>query len=107
MDAHCYSSKLLLKNVYDFYDSDLGFDLNLKCPVVTLKVFWTEWAVVIFVVRYYDYIIQTGRRPSSLYLLSIISAGTRLCFSPTRLSRNKCSGACLLRGKISFVPGAN
>ena len=38
---------------------------------------------------------------------SIICAGTRPCFSPTRLSRRKCSGACLLRGKFSFAPCAN
>ena len=33
--------------------SDLGFVLNHKCLVVTLKVVRTEWTVVIFVERYY------------------------------------------------------
>ena len=33
---------------------------------MTLKVLRIEWTVVIFVVRYYDYIISTGRRPSWL-----------------------------------------
>ena len=35
--------------------SDLGFVLNHKCLVVTLKEVWREWTVVIFVERYYDY----------------------------------------------------
>ena len=35
--------------------SDLGFVLNHKCLVVTLKVVRREWTVVIFVERYYDY----------------------------------------------------
>ena len=48
------------------FSSDLGFVLDYKCPVVTLKVLKTEWRVVIYVVRYYDYIISTGRRPSWL-----------------------------------------
>ena len=33
---------------------------------MALKVLRIEWTVVIFVVRYYDYIISTGRRPSWL-----------------------------------------
>ena len=37
----------------------------------------------------------------------IISSGTHLCLSPTRLFRHKCSGVWLLRGKISFAPGGN
>jgi hypothetical protein len=48
------------------FSSDLGFVLDYKCPVVTLKVLRAEWRVVIFVGRYYDYIICTGRRPSWL-----------------------------------------
>ena len=48
------------------FSSDLGFVRDNKCPVVTLKVLRTEWTVVIFVGRYYDYIICTRRRPSWL-----------------------------------------
>ena len=33
---------------------------------MTLKVLRIEWTVVIFVVRYYDYIISTGTQPSWL-----------------------------------------
>ena len=37
--------------------SDLGFVLNHKCLLLTLKVRKLECTVVIFVVWYYDYII--------------------------------------------------
>ena len=44
--------------------SHLWFRIGSKCLVVTLKVLRTEWTVVLFVVRYYDDIIATVRRPS-------------------------------------------